>query len=98
MTHSKLPWRIREHPRDPDRFHIEAERNDPLHPYDIEVMGDDTGLLYPVEQRRSDAELIVRATMAYEAIQRIMTGCSRRDIAELEQIRQAMNLPLPKRS
>jgi len=67
MTHSKLPWRIRAHPGNPDDFFIQADRNRPDHPYDIEVLGDDTNsVLYPVEQKRADAELIVQATAAMQ--------------------------------
>lgn len=71
VARSRGPWRIREHP-DPsrdDHFFVQAPRNDPSHPYDIEVMADDTGgSLYPVEQKRADAEFIVLAENHFDAL------------------------------
>lgn len=59
--HSKLPWRVKEIEEHGLLF-IQADRNEPTQPYDIEVMGDDTHpALYPVEQKKADAELIVQA-------------------------------------
>jgi hypothetical protein len=68
-THSKLPWRLRFHPADDTRFIIEADKNSHTHPYNIEVMADDSGGdLYPTEQKLADAELIVRAVNAHDAL------------------------------
>lgn len=58
MNHTPEPWRVREHPDDPNEFHVSA----PVpagHPYEgrtkeMEVMSDE---LYPT--KRADAERIV---------------------------------------
>jgi len=49
-------WRIRSHPVTHEASHIEANRIDPSHAYDIEVLGEDEEL-YPT--RQADMELIV---------------------------------------
>ena len=49
-------WRIRTSPVNDESFFVEANKIDPVHPYNIEVLGDDD-TLYPT--RRADAELIV---------------------------------------
>lgn len=47
--HSKLPWRVRELG---GTCFIEADKNKPSDPYNIEVMGDDTNDdLYPESQK-----------------------------------------------
>lgn len=62
---SKRPWIVREHPADTDRFIIQAPKNKPTDPYNIEVMGEDAHPdLYPIEQKRGDAQLIVEAANA----------------------------------
>jgi len=68
IKHSQLPWEVIEHPNGDDLF-IRAPKNNPEDPYDIEVMGDDTNEdLYPLEQKRADAYLIVEATNSYPAL------------------------------
>ena len=60
MQHSKLPWIVRTNPRDEDYCFIQAPRNKPNDPYDIEVMGEDMNEnLYSPQQKRADAEFIV---------------------------------------
>lgn len=79
ITHSKLPWRIRIDPRDNGNRIVWAERNNPEHPYDIEVFSEDVGgpdNLYPEQQRNKDMELTVVATAVHadlvEAISEIV--------------------------
>ena len=63
---SRGPWMVRTSPRDRDMFFVQAPRNLSSEPYDIEVLGEDTGNgLYPVEQRRADADLIVALVNAW---------------------------------
>ena len=60
MQHSKLPWIVRTNLRDEDYCFVQAPRNKPTDPYDIEVMGEDMNEnLYSPQQKRADAELIV---------------------------------------
>lgn len=49
-------WRIRNHPQTGEASHVEADRIDPSHAYDIEVLGEDD-TLYPT--READMKLIV---------------------------------------
>jgi len=70
--HTPLPWRVRQHPNDPDEFHISAA-TPKGHPYhgstkEIEIMSDED---YPT--KRADAELIVRA----------VNGLAERSLAEV---------------
>jgi hypothetical protein len=63
QKHTKLPWEL---VNDRGLVFIKADRTDPSHPYDIEVMGDDTNEdLYPDEQKLADAAFIVKACNAY---------------------------------
>lgn len=68
IDHSQLPWRVRVHPQNKDQFFIEASKNSPDHPYDIEVMGEDTGKLYPDAQKRADADFIVKAVNCHDEL------------------------------
>lgn len=59
MTHSKLPWRKVTFP-DGGSF-IQADRNKPEDPYDIEIFGEDVNPnLYPQEQKDLDIDLTLR--------------------------------------
>lgn len=49
-------WFVRELPKNPEKFFVQAPRISPEHPYDIEVLGEDD-TLYPT--RRADADFIV---------------------------------------
>src|SRR5271168_2751914 len=62
-AHTPLPWRVREHPENPEQFHVSAQTPEG-HPYfgvtkECEIMSDED---YPT--KRGDAELIVRACNA----------------------------------
>lgn len=60
-------WRVRFNPADTKDFFVEADRLDPTHPYDIEVMGDDKNpRLYPPAQALSDATFMVAARRELE--------------------------------
>lgn len=61
MSFSRGLWIVRHHPRNRDEFFVQAPRNNPSDPYDIQVLGEDTGHLYPVEQRLADAHLVSAA-------------------------------------
>lgn len=66
--HSKEPWIYREFPDQRDCF-VQAKRNKPTDPYDIEILGDDTNPdLYPIEQKMADAKRIVACVNAFEGI------------------------------
>lgn len=62
--HTPLPWRVREHPENPDEFHISG-KTPKFHPYfgvtdECEIMSDED---YP--RKRADAEFIVKAVNEY---------------------------------
>ncbi len=66
MEHTPTPWRVMTLPR---TVFIQANRNKPTDPYDIEIMGDDTNEdLYPEIQKCADAEFIVKAVNAHEEL------------------------------
>lgn len=66
MKHTPTPWRYRELPHGNDCF-VQADRLKPEHPYDIEILGDDTNEdLYPLEQKKADAQRIVACVNALD--------------------------------
>jgi hypothetical protein len=69
MQHSKLPWIVRTNPRDEDYCFVQAPRNKPTDPYDIEVMGEDMNEdLYSPQQKRADAEFIVECVNLFKGV------------------------------
>ena len=69
MKHTPTPWRYRELSKGSDCF-IQADRTKPEHPYDIEIMGDDTNpKFYPIEQKMADAKRIVACVNAMVGIE-----------------------------
>lgn len=67
--HTHEPWRYVQIGDGDDCF-IQADRNKPSDPYDIEVMGDDTNEeLYPMKQKMADAARIVACVNAMAGIE-----------------------------
>lgn len=59
MKHSKLPWRKVTFPN--GGSFIQADKNKPEDPYDIEVFGEDVNPnLYPQEQKDLDIDLTLK--------------------------------------
>lgn len=70
-------WRIRENPQRADQFFVQADRLDPSHPYDIDVLGEDRHeVLYPPAVARVDADLIVALR---NALRIRLPRCNRQD-------------------
>lgn len=68
MEHTPTPWRVIIFPDGSDCF-VQADRNNPTDPYDIEILGDDTNPnFYPISQKMADAERIVACVNACEGI------------------------------
>ena len=76
MKHTPGPWTIRFMNREniEDGFFIQAPRLKPTHPYDIEILGEDTGGdMYTKEQRYADAVLTVQAPNMLALLKKIST-------------------------
>ncbi len=68
--HTPGPWKLREHPTDPDQFYVSGPMTDD-HPYlqsanDVEILSDEG---YP--RKRADARLISAAPEMLEALERL---------------------------
>lgn len=61
-------WHVRRLPGVAGECFVQAPRLDRTHPYDIEVLGDSEGQLYPKELREADAEFIGRAKQDIKAL------------------------------
>ena len=61
-------------------FFIEADKLNESDPYNIEVMGEDAGDLYPKEVKLADAKLIVVSHEMLEALQWFVDRCDKGEI------------------
>lgn len=69
MKHTPTPWRYIEFADSSDCF-VQADRSKPDHPYDIEILGDDTNSkFYPLEQKKADAKRIVECVNLFHEIE-----------------------------
>ena len=68
---TKGEWKVREFPDGSDCF-VEAPRSNKSDPYDIEILQDGHDELYPYEQKKADATLIVSAPDLLDNLERLV--------------------------